>query len=51
MKVQLKIWFEVPDMNTAQKLEDVVRNYAKNDIPADVDGQPVQFLGSDVVED
>ena len=50
MKVQLKLWFEVPDLTTAQKLEDVIRNYAKNDI-ADVDGQPVEFLGSDVDED
>jgi hypothetical protein len=51
MKAQIKIWFEVPDMATAQKLEDTIRSYANNDVPADIDGEPVQFLGSEVLED
>ena len=50
-RIQIKLWFDVPDMDTATKLESVVSNFAKNDIPADVDGQPVQYRGSDVVEE
>lgn len=50
MKVQIITWFEVPDMETAEKLEGVIRSYANNDVPADIDGEPVQFLGSEVME-
>ena len=50
MKTVIKLYFEVPDSQTANNLESILRRYADNDIPADVDGQPVQFRGSDVEE-
>ena len=50
MRAIIKLYFEVPDMKTAEKLEGILRRYSDNDIPADVDGEPVAFRGSDVEE-
>jgi hypothetical protein len=50
-RIQIKLWFDVPDMDTADKLEKVIADHAQHDIPADVDGQPVEYRGSEVVED
>ena len=50
MKTVIKLYFEVPDQKTANNLESILRRYAPIHIPADVDGQPIQFRGSDVEE-
>ena len=50
MKTAIKLYFEVPDQKTAENLEAILRRYANNDVPADIDGQPVEFRGSDVEE-
>jgi hypothetical protein len=51
MRAIVKLYFKVPDQKTADNLEALLRRYANNDVPADIDGEPVQFLGSEVVED
>ena len=50
MKTVVKLYFEVPDSQTSNNLESTLRRYANNDIPADIDGQPVEFRGSGVEE-
>ncbi len=51
MRAIVKLYFEVPDQKTAENLEAILRRYANNDVPADIDGQPVEFKGSDVEEE
>lgn len=50
MRTAIKLYFEVPDQKTAENLESILRRYANNDVPADIDGQSVEFRGSDVEE-
>ena len=50
MRTVVKLYFDVPDMKTAENLEGILRRYSNNDIPADVDGEPVALRGSDVEE-
>lgn len=50
-RVKISLWFDVPDMSTAAKLQRVIADHAQHDVPADVDGQPVEYRGSDVEEE